>query len=112
MLLPKPKKKKCTWKKVKREAKSPKQSADAKMFGVNSAYHPGMKYNNSWAVAKKAEFDAARCKFHQTGTKEAVKDKVEGLRVVLEKAKHNELKDKIEMFTSALARWEKKLANM
>ena len=63
-------------------------------FDVDDPYKPGMKFDVEWSQGKKAAYNAARKRYHHTGAKAALEDKV------------NE--DKIAELKTALKRWEAK----
>ena len=98
--------------KPKRSQRASKEKAMAKTkarggFDVDDPYRPGMKFDVEWLQGKKATYNAARKRDQRTGTKEALADKVSGMKVMLKsrKAKHvNE--DKIAELRTALERWE------
>ena len=75
-----------------------------KTFAVGKEYRPGMSWDHTWPPKTMQAWNNAKRKFHATGTKEAVKDKVNGLRSALKKAKEKSNKKKIGMFTPAFAK--------
>ena len=59
-------------------------------FGVDGPYEPGMKFKPEWSQGKKAAYLAARKRYYRTGTKEALTDKVSGMKKMLRRWKTND----------------------
>ena len=71
-----------------------------------------MTWDHQWDPETMDAWNDAKQEFYATGTKEAIKDKVEGLRAALKRAKSTKNTEKTEAFKTALAKWEKTLADM
>ena len=62
-----------------------KVMAGASSFDVDGPYKPGMKFNSKWSAGKKATYRAARKGYYCTGTKEALTDKVDGMKAMIKR---------------------------
>ena len=102
---PKRKKKK---KKTKRATK-PSSSSSSSSYDENKPYRPGMKWDGDWRPLKKAAFTFARKEFQSTGTKEAIKDKITGMKAAMKAAKDRDDDDTAGRYKVAIAKFEKKL---
>ena len=56
-------------------------------FAIDGPYQPNMKWDISWSKGMKAAFLAAEKEFHSTGTQEALKDKISGIKEMIKKGK-------------------------
>ena len=57
-----------------------------------------------------ATYQAARKSYHRTGTKEAINDKVEGMKAMIKRWKAGgATEEKITELTTAMEKWEAKL---
>ena len=52
-------------------------------FDADGPYKLGMKFKPDWSQGEKAAYHAARKWYHRTGTKEALTDKVGGMKKML-----------------------------
>ena len=76
---------------------------------MDGPYKPDMKFKSEWSQGKKAAHLAARKRYHHTGTKETLADKVSGMKAVLKRWKAADVnEDKIGELTTAIERWEAK----
>ena len=69
----------------------------------------GMKWNKEGSARGKSVYTFARSKFQNSGTKEAIKGKIDGMKDALKQGKKNDYDDKIGRYKAAIARQEKKL---
>ena len=83
-----------------------------KSFAIGKDYKPSMIWDHQWDRATQDAWNEAKQRFYATGTKEAIKDKVEGLRAALKRAKATKNTEKTEVFKTALAKWEKTLRHV
>ena len=60
---------------------------------MDGPYKPGMKFKPEWSQGKKAAYLAARKRCHRTGTKEALMDKVSGMKKMLQKWKTTDVNE-------------------
>ena len=94
--------------KRRRPKKQLKARAKTGSFSDNGEYNVddkdrlSMKWNNKWPPTKKGAFQIARRDYHITGTKEALPDKVTGLKEALSTAKEHKFEDKVERLKVAL----------
>ena len=92
---------------TKEKAKAKAKASDG--FDVDGPYKPSMKFNVEWSQEKKAAYNAARKRYYRTGTKEALADKVSGMKAMLKSWKAiNVNEDKIAELRTALERWKAK----
>ena len=56
-----------------------------KGYKIGVACHPSMQWDISWTKEKKEAYTTAHQEFHNTGTKEALADKIEGIKNALKK---------------------------
>ena len=68
-----------------------------------------MAWDPDWPKIKKDAYYNVRQEFHSTGTKEAIRDKIEGIKHVLKTAQKNNWTDKEGNLKCALAKWTKEL---
>ena len=102
---PKRKKKK---KKTKRATK-PSNSSSTSSYDEKKPYRPGMRWDGDWPPLKKAAFTFARRDFQSTGTTEAIKDKITGMKAAMKAAKDRDDDDTASRYKVAIAKFEKKL---
>ena len=98
--------------KVKKRKKKATSGASARnlTFKIDGPYKPNMKWEMSWSKGMKAAYLAARKDFHATGTQEALKDKIGGIKEMIKKAKEKDVSEaRMENLTAALEKWEAKL---
>ena len=109
--VPPPKKRK--GKGNKRKATRPAAQPDTapKEYKIGKKYRPGMAWDPEWPKMKKDAFSNARQEFHNTGTKEAILDKIEGIKRALKKAQETNWTDREGSLKRALAKWTKELDN-
>ena len=102
---PKPKKKQ------KRKKKATGGTAGrATAFKIDGPYKPKMKWEMSWSKGMKAAYQSARKDFHDTGTKEAIKDKIAGIKIMIKRDKAKDAsEERVANLTAALEKWEAKL---
>ena len=78
-------------------------------FDVDGPYKPGMKFKSEWSQGKKAAYLAARKQYHRTAMKEALADKVSGMKAMLRRWKATVAnEDKIAELAAAIEKWEAK----
>ena len=83
-----------------------------KNFDIDGAYKPGMAFDVAWPQGKKAAYNAARRRYHRTGTKEAIKDKLDGMKRMLKVFKAKDVGEaKIKILEEAIERWEERRNN-
>ena len=100
-------------KKSKKKKKQTQQKATARgsTFKIDGLYKPGMKWDPNWSKGMKAAYQSARNNFIKTGSREAIKDKLDSITMMLKKAEaNNALQEKMDNLTTALEKWETKLA--
>ena len=79
-------------------------------FKIDGPYKPKMKWEMSWSKGMKAAYQSARKDFHDTGTKEAIKDKIAGIKIMIKRDKAKDAsKERVANLTAALEKWEAKL---
>ena len=84
----KPKRKaKKTQRSAREKAKAKAKAKASISFEGDGPYKPGMKFKPEWSHRKKAAYLAARKRYHRTGTKETLTDKVSGMKAMLRKWK-------------------------
>ena len=95
----------------KRKGARPAAQPDAapKEYKLGKKYRPGMAWDPDWPKIKKDAYYNARQEFHSTGTKEAIRDKIEGIKRALKTAQKNNLTRKGGQPKKALAKWTKEL---
>ena len=98
-------------KKVKRKKKATHRAASRQLtFKIDGPYKPKMKWELSWSKGMKAAYQSARRDFHETGTEEAIKDKIAGIKGMTRKGKAKDASEgRIANLTAALEKWEAKL---
>ena len=62
-------------------------------FDVDGPYKPGMKFKPEWSQGKKAAYNAARKRYHRTGTMEALADKVSEMKKMLRRWKTTDVSE-------------------
>ena len=68
-----------------------------------------MKFKSEWSQGKKAAYLAVRKRYHRTGTKEALADKVSEMKDMLRRWKATDAnEDKIAELAAAIEKWEAK----
>lgn len=77
-------------------------------FQIDGPYKPNMKWEISWSKGMKAAFLAARKEFYATGTQEALKDKISGIKEMIKKGKAKDASEAKMALTAALEKWEAK----
>ena len=78
-------------------------------FGVDGPYKPGMKFKPEWSQGMKVAYLAARKQYHRTGTKEALMDKVSGMKAMLRRWKATDAhEDKIAKLAAVIEKLEAK----
>ena len=91
----------------KEKAKMKKKASGA--FDIDGPYNPGMEYDVNWSQGKKAAWNAARRRYHRTGTKEALADKVDGMKKMLKVFKARDVgENKITDLEAAIECWSKR----
>ena len=102
-------------KKVKRKKKATHGAAGRATsrqltFKIDGPYKPKMKWELSWSKGMKAAYQSARKDFHETGTEEAIKDKIAGIKILIRRGKAKDASEaRIANLTAALEKWEAKL---
>ena len=92
---------------TKEKAKMKKKASGA--FSIDGPYKPGMRFDVEWLQGKRAAWNAARRRYHRTGTKEALTDKIDGMKKMLKVLKARDVnKDKIAELQTAIERWSKR----
>ena len=68
-----------------------------------------MKYKPEWSHGKKTAYHAARNRYHKTGTKEALTDKISDMKKMLRRWKETDVnEDKIAEIEAAVTNWAAK----
>ena len=68
-----------------------------------------MAFDVAWPQGMKAAYNAARRRYHRTGTKEAITDKLDGMKKMLKVFKARDVGDaKVKDLEEAIGRWEKR----
>ena len=68
-----------------------------------------MEFDVAWSQGKKAAYNAARRRYHRTGTKAAITDKLDGMNKMLKVFKARDVGDaKITELEAAIERWSKR----
>ena len=96
------------WKRTQRakKEKTKMKKKTSGTFDIDGPYNPGMEYDVNWSQGKKAAWNAARRRYHRTGTKEALADKVDGMKKMLKVFKARDVgKGKITELETAIERW-------
>ena len=83
----------------------------APKYKIGKKYRPGMLWDPEWPRIMKDAYANARAEFHSTGTKEAIQDKVDGIKNALKAAKEANNADKEANLKKALAKWNKVLSD-
>ena len=60
---------------------------------MDGPYKPGMKFKPEWSQGKKAAYHAARKRYHRTGAKEALTDKVSEMKKMLRRWKTTDVSE-------------------
>ena len=88
---------------AKEKAKMKKKASGA--FDIDGPYKPGMKFDVEWSQGKKAAWNAARRRYNRRGTKEALTDKVDGMKKMLKVFKTRDAnEDKIAELQTVIER--------
>ena len=93
---------------MKKEKTKTKKKANV-AFDIDGPYNPGMEFDVNWSQGKKAAYNAARRRYHRTGTKAALTDKVDGMKKMLKVFKARDVGEgKITELEAAIERWSKR----
>ena len=93
---------------MKKEKTKTKKKASI-TFDIDGDYKPGMEFDVAWSQGKKAAYNAARRRYHQTGTEAAITDKVDGMKKMLKVFKARDVGDaKITELKAANECWSKR----
>ena len=93
---------------MKKEKTKTKKKASV-TFDIDGDYKPGMEFDVAWSQGKKAAYNAARRRYHRTGTKAAITDKVDGMKKMLKVFKARDVGEgKIKELESAIERWSER----
>ena len=88
--------------KKKKKQSQQKATGRSSTFKIDGTYKPGMKWDNSWSKGMKAAYQSARQDFLKTGTKEALKDKIDGIEKMLKGAEAtNASQERMDNLTTA-----------
>ena len=69
-----------------------------------AAFRPGMNFNPLWPTSTRNAYKKAREEFMASGTQEAIKEKIKGIKAMI--AKGNKSGHDQEQIKEALAKWE------
>ena len=71
-----------------------------------------MKWDHDWSQTKKDAFIKAQKDFRRTGTKEAVKDRIRGIKQTIEKAKSVGNEEKVKQYKAYLKEQKENLKKL
>ena len=84
-------------------AANPAPPGFGNVFVEGAAFRPGMVFNPLWPVAKRTAFNEARNEFMATGTQDAIKEKIKGIKAMIAKGSSTY---NMQGVKDSLARWE------
>ena len=103
---PKPKR---TTKKKQRLTEAKAKTKAVHSFGMDGPYKPGIKFKSEWLQGKKPAYLAARKRYHRTGTKEALTDKVDCMKTMIKRWKATGAsEEKLAQLTASILKWEQR----